>query len=177
MSWLITLVIVAVLAAAGFFLGRRYMAYRAARLVECPENHLPAAVYLSAGKALAGGDLQLARCSRWPERQGCGQECLSQVERAPEDCMVRTIVEQWYVGKTCAVCGKPVGDVDWFERKPGLMDAGGETRQWAQVAPETIPQVLATHRAVCFDCMVAEGFRRQHPELVLDNPWRRVDQR
>ena len=33
---------------------------------------------------------------------------------------------------------------------------------------------LATHRAVCFDCSVAETFRREHPELVLDNPWAKV---
>jgi hypothetical protein len=24
--------------------------------------------------------LRLSECSRWPERQGCGQECLSQIE-------------------------------------------------------------------------------------------------
>jgi hypothetical protein len=53
------------------------------------------------------------------------------------------------------------------------MDQQGQALPWQEVAPETLPQVLATHRPVCFDCYVAETFRRQHPELVIDNPWSR----
>jgi hypothetical protein len=52
------------------------------------------------------------------------------------------------------------------------MDDEGLARPWPDVAPETLPQVLATHKPVCFDCYVAETFRREHPELVVDNPWR-----
>jgi hypothetical protein len=31
-----------------------------------------------------------------------------------------------------------------------------------------VVDVLATHRPVCWNCAVAEGFRRAHPELVTD---------
>jgi hypothetical protein len=31
--------------------------------------------------------------------------------------------------------------------------------------------VMRTHEAICWDCHVAETFRRQRPDLVLDNPF------
>src|SRR5512142_2861678 len=61
--------------------------YRGTRLVACPETKRPAAVELDALRAafsLFGdepGRFRLANCSRWPEKAGCGQECLSEVER------------------------------------------------------------------------------------------------
>jgi hypothetical protein len=32
-------------------------------------------------------------------------------------------------------------------------------------------QVMGSHAAICWDCHVAETFRRQRPDLVLDNPF------
>ena len=175
MSYAIWLLVVAGVALAAAVLTRRYLALRGPRLVECPENKQTAAVQVGAAWAALGGDWRLADCSRWPEKHACGRQCLAQIERAPDDCLARTVVSRWYADKTCAVCGKPLGPVDWYDRKPGVMDADGRARQWQDVAPETLPQVLATHRAVCFDCSVAETFRREHPELVLDNPWARAE--
>jgi len=68
-------------------------------------------------------------------------------------------------------CGRAIGDVDWLDLKPALAGPDGGLRQWQEVAHETLPTVLATHRPVCFDCYVSETFRQQHPELVIDNPW------
>lgn len=169
-TWIWLLVVAAVLAAA-FVVTRRILAYRGARLVECPENKQTAAVKVQSAWAALGGDWRLADCSRWPERHACGRECLAEIERSPEDCLVRTIVTRWYEDKNCAICGKGLGQVDWYDRKPGVMDQTGRALPWPDVVPETLPQVLATHRPVCFDCYVAETFRREHPELVLDNPW------
>jgi len=171
MSPWIWIVAVAAVAACGFVFVRRYLARRGARIVECPENLQPAAVTVGAVRAAVGGDWRLADCSRWPEKQACGRECLSQIERSPEDCMVRTIVSRWYEGKNCAGCGRPIGRIDWYERKPAVLDADGRSRPWPEVAPESLPQVLATHRPLCFDCYVADTFRREHPELVVDNPF------
>jgi hypothetical protein len=36
--------------------------------------------------------------------------------------------------------------------------------------PEQIPDVLSDHKPVCWDCDVAERFRRRHPELVTERP-------
>lgn len=174
MSWIIGLAVGAALAVIAYLIGRRFLANRGTRLVQCPENEQPAAVDVDAFKVAVGGRFELSDCSRWPEKSGCGRECLHQIERSPEGCLVRTMVTEWYLDKNCGVCGKPVGHIDWLERKPALMDRAGVARPWQDVAPETLPAVLSTHTPVCFDCYVAETFRREHPELVLDNPWRRV---
>ncbi len=171
MTWLIVLATLVGVGIAAAFYFRRVAGSRGARLVECPDNHEPAAVSVNAVKAAAGGRLELSQCSRWPERDSCGRECLAQIEHSPDGCLVRTMVTRWYDDKSCTVCGKAVGHVDWMDRKPALADARGRLHQWQEVAPETLPDVLATHRAVCFDCYVSETFRQQHPELVIDNPW------
>ncbi|MGE5359799.1 MAG: hypothetical protein ACM3NQ_12350 [Bacteroidales bacterium] len=176
MSLWLSLIVVAAVALAAGWLTRRYLAVRGARLVQCPENRQAAAVRVQPARVALGGDWRLSNCSRWPEKRDCGQECLAQIERAPEDCLVRTIVSRWYAEKDCAVCGKPLGEVDWYDRKPAAMDETGRARPWSDIAPETLPQVLASHRPVCFDCFVAETFRREHPELVIDNPWRAAEQ-
>jgi hypothetical protein len=174
MTYLAWLLAVAGVALAAFFFSRRYLAVRGARLVTCPENSQKAAVKVGAAWAALGGDWRLADCSRWPERRSCGRECVEQIETSPEECLVRTIVTQWYHDKSCVICGKALGAIDWHERKPAVMDRHGHARLWPEVAAETLPQVLATHQPVCFDCYVAETFRQEHPELVLDNPWVRA---
>jgi hypothetical protein len=172
MNWAGWLLVTAIFVVAATWFGRRYVAARGARIVECPETKEPAAVSISAAQAAAGGHLTLSECSRWPERQSCGRECLAQIERAPDDCLVRNIVTGWYKGKDCAVCHKPLGEIDWLERKPGLVDASGHARPWPDVPPERLPEALAHDQPICFDCYVSATFRQEHPELVLDNRWK-----
>jgi hypothetical protein len=173
MSWVYWLLVIAALALVAVWFGRRYFALRGARLVDCPETKAPAAVSIRAAQAAAGQPFALSDCSRWPERHACGRECLAQIERAPADCLVRNVVTKWYAGKDCAVCHKPLGEIDWHERKPGLIDTAGRARPWPDVAPEQLPEAMATEQPICFDCYVAATFRREHPELVVDNPWKR----
>jgi len=173
MTYLVWLLVAAAVGLATFVFVRRYLAVRGPRLVECPENLQTAAVKVESAWAALGGDWRLADCSRWPEKRSCGRECLAEIEQAPEDCLVRTLVAKWYEDKSCVLCGKPLGTIDWHERRPAVMDQHGQALPWPEVPPDTLPQVLATHRPVCFDCYVAETFRRQHPELVIDNPWSR----
>ncbi|MGB9032208.1 MAG: DUF1761 domain-containing protein [Acidobacteriaceae bacterium] len=61
--------------------------YSGWRRVQCPENQQPAAVSLDGRHAAATGmhghpDLRLCDCTRWPEREKCGQACLSQAVQA-----------------------------------------------------------------------------------------------
>jgi hypothetical protein len=63
--------------------------WRRTRIVTCPENAKRAAVEVDLRFAMVGSivgrpELRLRDCSRWPERGGCGQVCLSQVEELPE---------------------------------------------------------------------------------------------
>src|ERR1035438_1267239 len=80
---------------------RAYFEYRGKRLITCPETHKPEAVDVAAGEVAVGAflsepTLRLKECSRWPERQDCGQECLQQIEIGPANCLVWNIVSQWY---------------------------------------------------------------------------------
>ncbi len=172
--------VVTVFALALIYLGvrfsRAYFRLRGPRVVTCPQDHGQAAVDINVRKAAAGATVgtprfALTNCSHWPERQACGQECLKEIEAAPFDCLVRTHLERWYERKTCAICRRPIGAIDWYERSPALLAADRKTLAWSDVDASRLDAILATHAPVCFDCHIAETFRRTHPELVLDNPY------
>ena len=105
---------------------RTYLRYRGQRLVTCPETDRPAAVQVDATKAMTATllgkqEVRLDQCSRWPEKRNCGQECLSQVNADPQQCLVWNIVADWYKGKSCAYCQKPFGEIHWHDRHPGVL--------------------------------------------------------
>jgi hypothetical protein len=157
---------------------RTYMTYRGQRLVTCPETHQPAAVHVDAVKAarvaMAGKQwIRLDQCSRWPERQSCGQDCLSQVHADPENCLVWNLVAGWYRGKSCAYCQKPFGEIHWHDRHPALLSPEHVAKQWNEIPAEMLPEVFQTHLPVCWNCYIAETFRRQNAEKVLDRSWER----
>ena len=87
------------LAGAAVWLGRNWLKYRGQRVVTCPETKQSAGVVVDAthaaatvfGKAL---ELRLSECSRWPEKAGCGQECLSEIRESGADCLVRNIIDR-----------------------------------------------------------------------------------
>jgi hypothetical protein len=180
-----TFVVLAVISlwVAVFLAGPVWLAWRrwrGTRVVTCPENGRPAAVdldlrYAMAGSILGRPELRLRDCSRWPERKGCGQICLSQVEESPGSCLVRTMLEGWYADKSCAYCARAFGPIHWQNHNPGLRSPEGKLREWSEVPPETLPEVLLTHKPICWNCMIAEGFRQRLPELVVDRPPRPHD--
>ena len=173
---MLMLILAAVLAVAAIMaarLGWVWFNWRGDRLVTCPETRQPAGVAVDASRAAWTGirhapALHLHTCSRWPERQDCGQECLAQVEAAPEDCLVRNILAKWYEGKQCTVCGKPIGEIQWADHRPALLDQEGRTVAWTQVRPEKVPTALATCAPVCWNCHIVQTFCREHPDMVVD---------
>jgi hypothetical protein len=174
------LIIIAVLAlAVGLFVFRAipgvraYFDYRGKRVITCPETHEPQAVAVAAGEAALGAfltepTLRLKECSRWPERQDCGQECLKQIEVDPEACLVWNIVSQWYEGKKCVFCHKTIGPLRHLDHAPALLGPNFKTTEWKDIQPERLPEIFATHQPVCWNCHVAENFRQVHPELVVN---------
>jgi hypothetical protein len=156
-----------------------YRRFRGRRVVTCPETHRPAGVTMDAAQAAAAAfhghaQLRLSACSRWPERAGCGQECLSEIASAADGCLVRSLVRGWYAGKRCAFCGKAF-ELHWHDHRPALLGPDGRTREWSELPVEQLPDAFATHRAVCWNCHVAESFRREFPELVVDRSWQGED--
>jgi len=150
-----------------------YRKHRGTRLVTCPETHQPAAVEINAAQAVASAlageaHLRLRACSRWPERQHCGQACLKQIDAAPQGCLVRTILSAWFHERSCALCAAPFDAIESWGHQSALLSPSGVTVEWGDVPAETLPELLTTHRPVCWNCHVAESFRRQHPELVVE---------
>jgi hypothetical protein len=157
-----------------------YRTARGKRVITCPETKEAAAVDVNAAYAAVTtlrkdeACFRLRDCSRWPERRDCGQECLRQIEAAPEGCLVRYMLANWYVGRLCVYCRKPLAEMNWAEHKPALMTPELKTVEWADVPPETLPQLLSVSLPVCWNCHIAETFRREHPDLVVDRPWRKA---
>lgn len=153
--------------------GRTLAALRGTRLVTCPDDGRTVAVdldlkYSTVHSALGRPQFRLKDCSRWPEKAGCGQMCLGDLEAAPHDCLVRTVVARWYEGKKCAYCRRVFGELHWHDHPPALLDEGGITREWDAVPPANLPDFLAAHRPVCWNCHIAQTFRRERPDLFVD---------
>ena len=140
---------------------RSYWKFRGRRIVTCPETGLPAAVdlamrHIAVTAAFRGPSLQLRDCSRWRERAPCNQPCLRQIEAAPEEFLVLTILAKWYQGKTCICCGRSLGQFTRWGHKPCLMSPDLRMLEWKDVQTEDIPGMLATHAPVCRTCLLAE---------------------
>jgi hypothetical protein len=149
--------------------------YRGRRVITCPENQRPAGVVINAGHAAATAlvtkpELRLSACSRWPEHFGCGQQCLSQMEASPEDCLVRSILVQWYTGKNCVSCGRPFGTISLAGSKPAVLRADKISVEWSQIPAEQLHETLAAALPICFACHMANTLVREHPELVVARP-------
>jgi hypothetical protein len=150
-----------------------YMLYRGRRVVVCPETRKYVGVEMNALHAATAAEdeteLCLNSCTRWPERADCNQDCVYQIANAPEDCAVRVMLEDFYEGRSCVLCHKPLASPRWDEHKPALMRAyDRRTFECRELPPEALPVVLDAYLPVCWDCHIAETFHRQHPDLVTD---------
>lgn len=179
MSLTVLVILVVLMFAVGLFVlraipgVRAFLQYRGKRLVTCPETQKAAAVEVAVGEAALGAFLteptvRLHECSRWPERAGCGQDCLQQIEADPEKCLVWNIVSKWYEGKKCVFCHKPIGGLHHLDHAPALLGPDFKTSEWKDLRPEELPEVFSRWQPVCWNCHVAESFRRERPELVTD---------
>jgi hypothetical protein len=113
-------------------------------------------------------DLRLESCWRWPLREDCGQECLMQFDVAPEECLVRSVLEKWYRHKRCVFCSRSFDEVDLMDHKPALLNPEGITVEWKQIPLTAAGEAMATYLPVCWNCHIAQTFRREHPDLVVD---------
>jgi hypothetical protein len=152
---------------------RTFIRYRGKRVITCPETRLPAGIEVDATHAaitaaVSHPDLRLKSCSRWPEREDCGQECLLQVELSPEACLVRNLLTGWYDGKYCVSCGKKMGALHRLDHRLALLTPEDKTVEWSEIPAEEVPGALTTHYPVCWDCHIVQTFCREYPDVVVD---------
>lgn len=151
---------------------RAWRRFRGSRVVTCPETGYPAAVRIDAVHAAmtatgaAGVDVRLAGCSRWKTRGRCDEACLE--EAVDPGSMVSAIASNWYAGKRCVYCGGPLHDEPFVDHHSAILDPDGTTREWSDLPADRLPAALSTGSPVCWNCHIAETFRRQYPALVTD---------
>ncbi|MBI2212227.1 MAG: hypothetical protein HYU52_01155 [Acidobacteria bacterium] len=174
LAWTLTVAILICFAAVAARYAYRFAELHGKRVLTCPETGEAVGVDLDARRAASTSlfgnrpALRLTDCTRWPERAGCNQACLHQLEAAPESCKLQTILADWYRGKKCVFCRKPFDAINWTDHRPALLAPDLRTIEWTDVRPEMVDLVLSTHGAVCWNCHIAESFRHEHPELVTD---------
>lgn len=153
-----------------------WLKYRGQRVITCPESHKPAGVQVDARHSAATAlgkapELRLSSCSRWPERAGCGQQCLAQIEASPEDCLVRNILVKWYAGKSCACCGHELGEITLAGSKPALLGKDNVSVEWSQISADKLYEILEAARPICFGCHMANKLVREHPGLAVNRSY------
>lgn len=168
--------------AVGLWFGIRWLVrsssrFGGPRIVTCPETHKPAIVevdslHATLTSAVGLPDIRLRECSRWPIREQCGQECLMDLDVAPESCLVSGVLMRWYRDKDCVFCKKPFPELHWVDHRPALLGTDGTLLSWSEVNLDKLPEVLETHSPVCWDCYITQEFRLDHPDLVTFRPWR-----
>ena len=176
-SFIAILILAAALWCGIRWLVRSSSKYRGSRIVTCPETKKPAIVevdslHASLTSTVGLPDIRLEDCSRWPIKKQCGQECLIDLDVAPERCLVSGVLMRWYRDKSCVYCRKGFPELHWVDHRPALRSPGGELQGWHEVNLDRLPTVLATFSPVCRDCYIAQKFRLDHPDLVVFRPWR-----
>jgi len=174
---IVYLFIAALIVTATYF-GIRYFVrasqlFAGERVIICPETGKQAMVEIDTRHAaitslLGQTDLRLESCARWPIKQDCGQECLLQFDDAPPECVVRSVLEKWYRDKSCAFCEKPFAEISLVDHQPALLNPEGVTVEWRQIPMSAVTEAMTSYLPVCWNCHVAQTFRREHPELVVD---------
>ena len=181
-AWIAASVVLVVVAVTIVRYAVAYARLQGKRVLTCPETGARVGVDLDVNHAVAGSlfggkpDLRLQDCTRWPDRASCDQACLHQLEGAPESCQLQTMLSDWYRGKKCSFCRTPFGEINWTDHRPALLARDLRTIEWKDVQPEMVDLVLETHTPVCWNCHIAETFRREHPELVTDRRFAKSEQ-
>jgi len=170
-------VMIAVMIVAAVYFGVRYFVrasqkFGGERVIICPETGKQAMVELDVRRAAVSSlfgqtDLRLENCWRWPIKQDCGQECLLQLDM-DEKCLVRSVLEKWYRDKVCAFCERPFDEIDLADHKPALLNPEGVTIEWKQVPVSVVMEAMGSCLPVCWNCHIAQTFRREHADLIVD---------
>lgn len=89
-------------------------------------------------------------------------------KRNPHDAATAAQLKQFFGGKECAACSRPIPPVHAGELHPGLLNATThDAIAWEDIPAADLSATLESHLTICSSCLTAETFRRQYPELVV----------
>jgi hypothetical protein len=146
-----------------------------ARLVTCPATGRSAAVRIDAKHAAvstlvaANPESRIADCSLWATCGLCDRGCMR--EALTRESALRNVLDHWYAQRKCVYCGKLIGTAQSSGHHAALLTPQGLTHEWSEVPANRMVDSLKTDRPVCWNCHVAETFRREYPDMVTDRPW------
>ncbi len=163
---MITYVVLAILAAAVLGIAVRrfvksFVTFRGVRVLACPENRQPAAVALDGWRAAVTGAfgspaLRVRECSRWRNEARCARGCIADIQNAPAEHLLASMLTEWCHGLPCVCCGTPIQRLHVGAHRPHLMSAERKIIEWKEVQPEDLPDVLNSCGPVCENCLLAE---------------------
>ena len=107
------------------------------------------------------GKARLSSCSRWPERAGCGQKCLTQIATAPDGCLLRSIVTSWYAGKSCVECGRLITE------PAALRLFDGTSHEWSDFTPQDLPNLFVISEPLCWHCNNVNELARLRSNYIV----------
>jgi hypothetical protein len=108
------------------------------------------------------------------DRRAKAATALAEVDRAlttvdeGQGSSASATVKAWAEERRCVFCHGPLVESRVAGHHIALLEPGGITREWVDIASDRLPLALATCLPVCWNCHVAATFRRLHPELVTD---------
>ena len=147
-----------------------YFQNRGRQSAICPENGEPVDIEVDRKyafwTALRGQEhSRLQSCTRWPEKGDCGQECLAQVDPAPEN------VERLMLAGTRARCApsaparlrRPIGGAAVWHGST----SNSKLVELRQVNLRQLQSALEEMRPLCWTCHQEERVRQAVPPRVL----------
>ncbi len=123
--------------------------------IVCPESHASTGIEIDRTHRLRTllrdtSELRVAACDRWPERQGCDEECLLQVDLKPA--VLERTLRKWYAGKSCGLCGRILTDSDWSQGRFSALDGNDKFVPPAALPLRDLPQQVGRYRPLCWPC-------------------------
>ena len=147
---------------------------RGKRVVICPETQQPVGVTVDLGHAATTAvwekaDVRLTSCSRWPERAGCDQPCVAQIEAEPVETRTKVIATHFFAGKRCGICQRAIEPPNAATLQPGFLNlVTHEVNAWDEIDPAKLTAATEHDLPLCANCTLAESFRQRFPDRVVE---------
>ena len=107
----------------------------------------------------------LASAGRFPFGENGGRG--SGTAAGKEENRIRHRIRQWYKGKSCGLCGTPVGDLSSDVARAGILGPDGKIVDWKSLCAGDLADTLSSHHPLCRDCDESLRFLHNDPSCPL----------